>query len=99
MSLLAIGRAQSGMQVAGARLNATANNTANLNTEGYREYEVQAVENESGVKAKVRRAPQPGADAIGNAMEMKSAYLMFVANLRVVERSDEMLGQTMDILA
>ena len=99
MSLLAIGRAQSGMHVAGARMNAVANNSANLNTEGYREYEVHGVEDQGSVKTQVRRAPTSGADVVGNAIEMKSAYLMYMANLKVVARSDDMLGATMDIIA
>ena len=99
MSLLAIGRAQAGMHIAGSRMNAVANNTANLNTDGYREYEVHGIEDEGSAKPQVRRSPNPGADVVGNAIEMKSAYLMYMANLKVVERSDEMLGNTMDLLA
>jgi flagellar basal body rod protein FlgC len=87
------------MQVAGARLNATANNTANWSTDGYREIEVHGVEDAAGVKPQIRRAPNPGGDPVANALELKGAYLMYRANLVVVDRADELLGQTMDLLA
>ena len=87
------------MQVAGSRLNATANNTANMNTQGYRRYEAQGMEAPDGVKVHVRRSAERGANPVGDAIELKGAYLMYVANLKVVDRADEMLGQTMDLLA
>ena len=83
----------------GLGMNAVANNTANLNTDGFREYEVYGVEDQGSAKPQARRSPNPGPDVVGNAIEMKSAYLMYMANMKVVERSDEMLGSTMDLLA
>lgn len=85
--------ALSGLNAAQTRLNATANNIANLNTESFRRDEVtaQAVPG-GGVSVSVAKADQPGADLVRDVVDQKLAALEFKANVQVLKTSGRMMG-------
>ncbi len=99
-SLSSIG--SSGLQAAQLRLDASANNVANMNTPGYRRQAVaqQAVADSAGVRATVQR--QQEADGVAlekEAVEQMSATYAFKANLQTIKTQDEMMGALLDVKA
>ncbi|ART53339.1 flagellar basal body rod protein [Acidovorax carolinensis] len=99
-SLSSIG--SSGLQAAQLRLDASANNVANMNTPGYRRQAVaqQAVADSAGVRATVQR--QQEADGVAlekEAVEQMSATYAFKANLQTIQTQDEMMGALLDVKA
>jgi flagellar basal body rod protein FlgC len=98
MPLGAIDRARSGLNVAGHRLAASANNTANVSTEGYHEVEASGVEEPGGVRVHVRSRSRPGVDLVKNAVDRRLAATTYRANLAVVKTADDMVGETMDLI-
>ena len=98
MPLGAIDRARGGLNVAGQRLAASAANTANVSTEGYREVEASGVEEPGGVKVQIRRRAQPGVNLVKNAVDQRLASTTYQANLAVVKVADDMVGETMDLI-
>lgn len=92
--------ASSGLQSAQVRMNAAANNVANLQTPGFRRDEVQSTAQASGgVSSQVSKAPQPGADLARDLVEQKSATYAFKANLQALKTADETLGRLLDVRA
>jgi len=92
--------ALSGVQAAQTRLNATANNIANVNTEGFRRDEVSAQAREGGgVSVTVAKATQPGVDLVQDVVEQKLAVLEFKANVQVLKTSAELTGTLLDVKA
>jgi flagellar hook protein FlgE len=92
--------AQSGLQAAQARLNVSANNVANAQTEGFRRDQVQAVaQADGGVRTQVSKMPQSGADLMQDLLDQKSATYAFKANLQTVKTADEMMGRLLDVRA
>ena len=92
----------SGLQAAQLRLDASANNVANMNTPGYRR-EVVAQE-EAAESAGVRATLQREQDANGVALEQEaveqmSATYAFKANLQTIKTQDEMMGSLLDVKA
>ncbi|MCE1193900.1 MAG: flagellar basal body protein [Acidovorax sp.] len=94
--------ASSGLQAAQLRLDASANNVANMNTPGYRR-EVVAQEEASGstgVRASVQREPQADGVALEEeAVEQMSATYAFKANLQTIKTQDAMMGSLLDVKA
>ena len=93
----------SGLQAAQLRLDASANNVANMNTPGYRR-EVVAQEEEVAESAGVRATVQREQDAKGVALEQEaveqmSATYAFKANLQTIKTQDEMMGSLLDVKA
>lgn len=92
----------SGLQAAQLRLDASANNVANMNTPGYRR-EVVAQEEASesaGVRATVQRAQDAKGVALEQeAVEQMSATYAFKANLQTIKTQDEMMGSLLDVKA
>ncbi|WP_313571281.1 flagellar basal body protein [Comamonas terrigena] len=88
--------AQSGLQAAQQRLNASAHNVANQQTEGFRRQHVaqQAVP-EGGVTAKTVRGQQ-GVALEQEAVEQISASYAYLANLQVLRTNDRMQGALLD---
>lgn len=88
--------AQSGLQAAQQRLNASAHNVANQQTEGFRRQQVaqQAVP-EGGVTAQTVRGQQ-GAALEQEAVEQISASYAYLANLQVLRTNDRMQGSLLD---
>lgn len=92
----------SGLQAAQLRLDASANNVANMNTPGYR-LEVVAQE-EVAESAGVRATVQREQDAKGVALEQEAveqiaATYAFKASLLVLRTADEMAGALLDVRA
>ena len=99
-SLSSIG--SSGLQAAQLRLDASANNVANVNTPGYRRQAVaqQAVADSAGVRATVEReANKKGVALEQEAVEQMSATYAFKASLQTIKTQDQMLGSLLDVKA
>lgn len=87
----------SGMQTAETRLQSSAHNIANADTEGFHRQEVvQKAEITGGVYAEVKRASVPGAETIADALNQIAAKQDFMANLAVFKSSNQMLGNLLD---
>jgi len=89
--------ALSGMRAAQARLDSSANNVANAQTEGFRRAQVRSEpEPSGGVRTRVEKLPEPGADLVADAVEQKQAANAFAANLQVFKTNQQMLGRLLD---
>jgi flagellar hook-associated protein FlgK len=92
----------SGLQAAQLRLDASANNVANMNTPNYRRQVVQqqAAPDGAGVSATVQREPQASGVALEQeAVEQMSATYAFKANLQTIKAQDQMMGALLDVKA
>ena len=92
----------SGLQAAQLRLDASANNVANMNTPSYRRQVVQqeAAADSAGVRATVEReANERGVALEQEAVEQMSATYAFKANLQTLKTQDQMLGSLLDVKA
>ena len=92
----------SGLQAAQLRLDASANNVANMNTPNYRRQVVQqeAAAGSTGVRATVQREPQAEGVALEKeAVEQISATYAFKANLQTIKAQDEMMGSLLNVKA
>lgn len=95
-SIASIG--SSGMQAAQLRLDASANNVANMNTPGYRRQVVAQEEaaGSAGVRASVERQTQEGVALEQEAVEQMSATYAFKASLQTVKVANELMGSLLD---
>jgi flagellar hook-associated protein FlgK len=85
--------AQSGMQSAQLRLDSSANNVANLPTQGYRRQEAVAeAQPEGGVATRLQKAQQPGVNLEEEVVEQMSASFAYKANLQVLRVADRNMG-------
>ena len=92
----------SGLQAAQLRLDASANNVANMNTPNFRRQVVQqeATADSAGVRATVQREPQAEGVALEQeAVEQISATYAFKANLQTIKAQDEMMGSLLNVKA
>lgn len=91
----------SGMQAAQLRLDASANNVANMNTPRYKSEVVdqQAAPGDAGVTGSVRRSQEEGVALEKEAVEQMSATYAFKASLQVVKTQDQMMGSLLDVKA
>lgn len=99
-SLSSIGN--SGFQAALLRLDASANNVANMNTPNYRRQVVQqeAAADSAGVRATVQRQQEAEGVALEKeAVEQISATYAFKANLQTIKAQDEMMGSLLNVKA
>lgn len=88
------------MQAAQTRLQSSAHNIANADTEGFHRQEVvQTAETTGGVYTEVKRAAVPGAETIADALNQIAAKQDFMANLAVFKSSNQMLGHLLDAQA
>jgi flagellar hook-associated protein FlgK len=95
---ISLSTALSGLSAANERLRASAHNTANLSTEGFRRERVEAQTTASGgVQTDTTRVPAPGTDLAAEVVERKSATYAFVANLRVLQTQMRAEGALLDI--
>ncbi|MEE2786184.1 MAG: hypothetical protein VX589_02525 [Myxococcota bacterium] len=98
MPLKAMYAALSGAQLAGQMLNASAHNTANMNTEDHHDLRVEAEEANHGVISHIRRAKRPGFNAVDNVILRHTGQLTYRANLAVIRADDEMRGTITDLI-
>jgi len=89
--------AQTGLNVAQQRLDASAHNVANLQTPGFHRQQVrqQAVAPQ-GVQADTLKAPHAGAALADDLVNQMSAAYSFEANLKVIRTEQRMLGRLLD---
>jgi len=89
--------ALSGMNAAQLRLGGSAHNIANALTPGFRRQLVaQQSVAEGGVSASVTRSPSEGPALAEDLVAQMSAGYQFIANLRVIQSQDRMLGTLLD---
>lgn len=91
-----------GLQAAQLRLDASANNVANMNTPGYRREVVaqQEARDSAGVQASLQREQDAKGVALEQeAVEQMSATYAFKANLQSIKAQDEMMGSLLDVRA
>lgn len=92
--------ARSGLDAALLRLDAAANNIANVQTAGYRrQFAGQQALAEGGVVASVGRSPGTTANLAEDLVEQMAAAYSFKANLRVIETGHALLGTLLDATA
>lgn len=91
----------SGMNAAQTRLQASAHNIANLNTDGFTRQEVvQSTMNGGGTLAKVSpSANGPGSSLETDMVQQLQAKNDFLSNLAVFKASNAMIGSLIDIRA
>lgn len=90
----------SGVQAAQTRLQASAHNVANSQTEGFRPLEVeQSTQSGGGVSTQVERSSQPGTGLEGDMVAQLQAKNAFLANLSVFKTNDAMLGTLLNAKA
>lgn len=93
--------AQSGLQAAQMRLDASAHNIANMNTPGYRRLRAEQAEvaGPAGVNATLQRAPQEGVALEQEVVDQMTATYAFKANLQTIQAEDRMLGALLKVRA
>ncbi|KQP45608.1 flagellar basal body rod C-terminal domain-containing protein [Pseudorhodoferax sp. Leaf274] len=93
--------ASSGMQAAQQRLQASAHNVANTQTDGFTGLEVvqRARSEVGGVDAATRRAESVGVSLASEMVDQLSARNAFVANATVFRTADRMAGALLDTYA
>ena len=89
------------MQAAQQRLQASAHNVANGQTEGFQRLEVvqQSRSAAGGVDAATRRAESVGVSLESEVVDQLSARNAFVANATVFRTADRVAGALLDIYA
>ncbi|ALV07239.1 flagellar basal body protein [Roseateles depolymerans] len=98
MSTNSLSTVLSGISAANERLRASANNIANLNTEGYRRERVEAQTTDSGgVSTTVTKLPTPGQDLATDVVDQQAAAYTFIANLKVLQTQVRAEGALLDI--
>lgn len=92
--------AMSGLQAAQTRLDSSANNVANAQTEGYRRQRVdQTAQEQGGVRTEVSKEPEPGVDLAEEMVEQKMAVYAFKANAKMIQTDTATIGSLLDRLA
>lgn len=90
----------SGMQAAQMRLQASAHNVANLQTENFHRQEVQQeAQANGGTQASVRRASQAGSSLEADVVDQLMAKNSFLANLAVFRIANRTAGALLDTQA
>ena len=97
-SISAIGL--SGLQASQQRLNAAANNIANLNTDGYHREEVnQQADPNGGTSTTVTSDPTADSNLTQDVVDQMSATYSFKANLQTIQAQDQMMGTLLNVQA
>nr|WP_315243553.1 flagellar basal body protein [uncultured Albidiferax sp.] len=92
--------AMSGLQAAQTRLQVSAHNVANSQTEGYQSLQVeQSTQSGGGVGTQVERSSQPSAGLEGDVVAQLQAKNAFLANLSVFKTQDAALGTLLNAQA
>ncbi len=92
--------ALSGMNAAQTRLQATAHNIANLDTQGFKRQEVsQSTVTEGGTLAQVSESVGSSIELETDMVQQLQAKNSYLANLSVFKANNAMLGTLLDIKA
>lgn len=87
----------SGMQAAQARLQTSAHNIANMNTEAFHRQEVvQQASAGGGVDTSMARQTKEGGSLEQDVVQLLEAKNAFLANLAVFKRSNETIGSLLN---
>ena len=87
----------SGMQAAQARLQTSANNIANMSSEGFKRKEAVQQSSAAGdVETTGTRALQEGGSLVQDVVQQLEAKNAFLANLAVFKRTNEAMGSLLD---
>ena len=90
----------SGLQAAQTRLQVSAHNVANSQTEGYQSLQVeQSTQSGGGTATQVTRSSQPSAGLEGDVVAQLQAKNAFLANLSVFKTQDAVLGTLLNTQA
>jgi flagellar hook protein FlgE len=91
----------SGMQAAQTRLDASAHNIANQQTEGFQPLEVQqSTQQGGGVSSQVERSSSGAGPSLeDDVVAQLQAKNSFLANLNVFKTNDSMMGSLLNIRA
>jgi flagellar basal body rod protein FlgC len=88
----AIEAARSGLVAAETRLEATAHNVANMQTERYRPLRATSIEAPAnGVRVTISREAREGADMVRDAVERIAAVAAYQANLAMLRSAEKSL--------
>lgn len=88
----------SGMNAAALRLSASANNSANQLTKGYKRASVVQTELlQGGVSTKISKLTAEGADPVADAVDRIGAVYSFKANIVTLRVADEMTGTVLKL--
>ncbi len=91
--------AQSGLAFESRRMDTSANNVANVSTEGFRASRVTGVTQEGGgVRAEVQ-ATNAGTNLVDETVTQVTAAASYKANAAVLKTADEMTGALLDTFA
>jgi flagellar hook-associated protein FlgK len=89
--------ASSGMAAAQTRLQTSAHNVANLQTEGFKRQQVtQTAQNGGGVNTTLSRSEQVGPALEADVVSQLQAKNEFLANLAVFKTANKMQGALLD---
>jgi flagellar hook-associated protein FlgK len=90
----------SGMNAAQQRMQSSAHNIANLQTEGFRRQEVSAqTRAEGGVSTQVSTQAQPGSALEADMVTQMVAANSFLANLLVFQSAQRNMGSLLNVRA
>ncbi len=90
----------SGLQAAQTRLDASAHNVANRQTEGFQPLVVQQTSDaQGGTSTRVERSSTPSPGLEDDLVQQLQAKNSFLANLKVFKAYDSMLGAQLDAQA
>ncbi|MBI5847786.1 MAG: hypothetical protein HZB31_07550 [Nitrospirae bacterium] len=80
------------------RLNVTANNVANMNTEGFKPSNAMLnTMSDGGVSATIRQLDVPEVDLAGEMVDLIVTEIAFKANIKAIRMEDEITGSILDI--
>lgn len=92
------GTSVSALRASVTRLNVTANNLANMNTEGFKPSKaILQAASEGGVSATVRQLDIPEVDIAGEMVDLIATETAFKANILAIRTEDEVTGSILDI--
>ena len=98
--MVSLSTALSGISAANEEMRASANNIANLDTQGYKPETVNLnTVAGGGVGATTRTADKPGVSEATEMVQQKSATYAFVANTKVLQTQMHTAGALLDIKA
>jgi flagellar hook protein FlgE len=91
----------SGLHAAQWRLDSSAHNVANMNTNGFRRQTVtqEDAPDLGGTRVSVGQAPEEGVALEQEMVDQMSATYAFKANLKTIQTQDEILGSLLDTKA
>jgi flagellar hook protein FlgE len=92
--------AASGLSANQARLDTSAHNIANLDTEGFRRQAVdQQTQANGSVSTRLHQTEQPGDNLAQDLVNQQVALYNFKANIQVLKTGDQVLGSLLDVAA